>query len=53
MAVHLQWLGLGDNKINETLKNTSLTDLLISIINLAKNQVKNNEEITKQMVNHF
>ncbi|VDN55834.1 unnamed protein product [Dracunculus medinensis] len=40
MAVHLQWLGLGDNKINETLKNTSLTDLLI---------IKNNEEITKQM----
>ncbi|GMT24399.1 hypothetical protein PFISCL1PPCAC_15696, partial [Pristionchus fissidentatus] len=35
----LRWLGLSDSKVAETLKNKSLTEQLLSIIKLAKDQL--------------
>lgn len=35
----LRWLGLSDSKVAETIKNKSLTEQLVSIVKLAKQQL--------------
>lgn len=48
---NLQWIGLSEAKIAETLKNSALTSLLEKIVAIAKEQ--NVQECEKQKVFFF
>lgn len=43
MAEEIRWIGLLENKINETLKNTTLTNLIVEVVRLAKENLSSNE----------
>ncbi|MFH4984571.1 hypothetical protein AB6A40_011280 [Gnathostoma spinigerum] len=39
MADELKWLGLSEAKVRETLKNSALSDRLVKIVSLAKDEL--------------
>lgn len=53
MAESLRWMNLSEAKVTETLKNAQLMEKLQRIVELAKNELKNNgsnASATKQQV---
>lgn len=46
MAADLKWLGLSESKVNETLKNSSLTKQLCGIVVLAREALREKGEDT-------
>lgn len=51
MAAEIRWLGLAENKVQETTKNAALTNLLQRIVELARKEGENGEVIdNKQKV---
>lgn len=63
MAAELRWLDFNEKKLNETLKNTSLTKQLVTIVHLAKKfdseengdviSSKTKVSFTKNVIRHF